>query len=758
MNKSLRITVKGIVQGVGFRPYIYRLANNFSLCGCVYNTSSGVVIEVEGDENGVLGFIKSFPASVPPLAKIDNIEIESCSLEKRTQFEIIDSLPEKGRFVSISPDMGICRDCLSEMLSPSDRRYRYPFINCVNCGPRFTIIQDIPYDRDKTTMRKFRMCPICRKEYESPSNRRYHAQPNACHKCGPSVCLLDNDDSEIESIDPIQQASNLLQQSNIIAIKGIGGFHLACDATNDMVVQELRKRKGREEDKPFAIMSFDLATVKKYCKVNDEAERLLTAPSKPIVLLEKMPNCSISTYVAPNNNYLGVMLPYTPLHYLLLLSLKPEIPALVMTSGNFSDEPLTKDNDEAIKRLGKIADYFLMHNRDIHSRCDDSLTSVINSKKTIIRRSRGYAPLPIVLKLSVGQILAVGAEFKNTFCLTRDNYAFCSQHIGDLKNYETLKYFKESIERFKRLFRIEPEIIAHDLHPDYLSTKFAQESSYPLFPIQHHHAHIASCMAENGVDEKVIGVAMDGTGYGTDGNVWGCEFLLTDYSGFERAGHLKYLPLPGGDKATEEPYRMAISYLYSVFGEAIPSRFLKRWGDEKTLFIIKMLKQGLNSPLTSSAGRLFDAIASILGLRDKVNYEAQSAIELEMIADEHEKSGYGFEIYGEGDTLIINPTKTIFDIVGDMDSGVHLSVISARFHNTVLGWTLEICRRMRDKTGINKVALSGGVFQNHYLSERINPHLEEEGFMVISHAEVPTNDGGISLGQAVIAGNRVISK
>ncbi|MBU2600358.1 carbamoyltransferase HypF [bacterium] len=777
MNKAVRITVKGIVQGVGFRPYIYRLAKSLSLRGSVYNTSSGVVIEVEGDRNAVKGFVEKFPVSAPPLAKIDNIEIETAQVKKRLPFEIIDSLPEEGRFVPVSPDISICSDCLSEMLSPADRRYQYPFINCTNCGPRLTIIRNIPYDREKTTMSKFQMCADCLAEYSEPSNRRYHAQPNACYQCGPSICLLKNNGSEIESSALIQQATILLQQGNIIAIKGIGGFHLACDATNDTVVQELRKRKGREEDKPLALMLLDLTTVKRYCEVSEEEERLLTASSRPIVLLKKLPNCPISTYIAPNNNFLGIMLPYTPLHYLLFQAIKPKILALVMTSGNFSDEPLTKDNDEAIKRLGNIADYFLMHNRDIHSRCDDSLTSVLDSKETIIRRSRGYAvspagggkgveiiirrargyaPLPIVLKFSLGQILALGAELKNTFCLTRDNYAFISQHIGDLKNYETLNYYKESIEHFKRLFRIEPEIIAHDLHPDYLSTKFAIELStlnpqLSTLGIQHHHAHIVACMAENGIDEKVIGLAMDGVGYGTDGNVWGCEFLLTDYFGFERAGHLKYIPMPGGDKATEEPWRMAVSYLYSVYGKTLPSRFLKRWGEEKVSFMIKMLKQGINSPLTSSAGRLFDAVAGILGIRNKVNYEAQAAIELEMVADEHEISRYEFDVCDKESTLVIDPTKAILGIVRDMDLGLNSSIISARFHNTVIEFALETCRRVRSKTGINKVALSGGVFQNRYLLERIKPRLEKEEFVVILHSKVPSNDGGISLGQAVIA-------
>jgi len=763
MNKAVTVLIKGIVQGVGFRPFIYRLATNLSLKGFVLNSSSGVVIEAEGDEVAIKTFLDKIPLYAPPLANINTIEVNFLPVTgKKSSFKIKESLKEEDKFIPIAPDISICEDCSKELFSPDNRRYRYPFINCTNCGPRFSIIQDIPYDRKKTTMHKFRMCEVCRNEYLDPSNRRYHAQPNACNVCGPEVQLLKNDGSQIkDNFKAIQKAITLLKNGKIIAIKGLGGFHLACDATNDTVVAELRKRKGREGDKPFAVMLLDVDQVKQYCEVNEEEARLLTSTAKPIVLLKKLPNCPISANVAPKNNYLGVMLPYTPLHYLLFhFSLSTFYFPLVMTSGNFSDEPLTKDNDEAIKRLGSIADYFLLHNRDIHISCDDSVTNVIAQKESIIRRSRGYAPLPIILKFKLPRILATGAELKNTFCLTRDNYAFISQHIGDLKNYETLNYYKESIEHFKRLFRIEPEFIAHDLHPDYLSTKFALElstlnSQLSTLSIQHHHAHIAACMAENGLDEKVIGVAMDGVGYGTDGHIWGGEFMLTDYLGFERVGHLKYIPMPGGDKATEEPWRMAVSYLHSVYGEAIPARFFKRWGEQKTFFIVKMLKQGINSPLTSSTGRLFDAVSAILNIRQKVNYEAQAAIELEMIADKNEIKRYNFEVYEEGNTLIIDPTKTILDIVHDIERDVNSSIISARFHNTVIDWILEICRIIRDKTGINKVVLSGGVFQNRYLSERVNRHFKEEGFVVISHSKIPTNDGGISLGQAVIASQKL---
>jgi hydrogenase maturation protein HypF len=763
MNKAVKIVVKGIVQGVGFRPFIYRLANNLSLSGTVFNSSVGVVIEVEGDELCIDEFLKKILLDAPPISNIDNIEVTSIPIDARIGFKINESLSQEGKFIPIAPDISICEYCLQELFSPTNHRFKYPFINCTNCGPRFTIIKDIPYDRKKTTMHKFRMCNVCKNEYLDQSNRRYHAQPNACKICGPQVKLLKNDASEVECDEPIKKTTNLLKQGKIVAIKGIGGFHLACDAENDAAVYKLRKRKKREEDKPFAIMLFDVESVRRYCEVNEQEEALLTSPQRPIVLLRKLPNCTISKYVAPKNNHLGVMLPYTPLHYLLFNSLSStrySLLCLVMTSGNFSNEPLTKDNDEAIKRLGKIADYLLVHNRDIHISCDDSVSNVVAQKESIIRRSRGYAPLPIKLKFKLPQILATGAELKNTFCLTRDNYAFISQHIGDLKNYETLQYYKKSIEHFKKLFRIEPEIIAHDLHPDYLSTKFAKEyyalhsTFYSILPIQHHHAHIVSCMAENGVNEPVIGVALDGIGYGTDGKIWGGEFMIVDYKSFKRIGHLKYIPMPGGDMATIEPYRMAISYLYMVFGRKFMNlelNFNKRWKKEQVNILIDMIDKNINSTQTSSYGRLFDAVSSILGICDKVNYEAQAAIELEMIASTDVDKKYKYEIISNENMLIIDPSNIIQEIIKDMLNNISVNIISAKFHNTLIEIINEMCIRLKNYFKIDKVALSGGVFQNRYLTEGVIRKLTNYGFICYHHSKVPTNDGGISLGQAVIA-------
>lgn len=765
MNKeAIRVEIKGIVQGVGFRPFIYRLAKRLRLAGVVFNSSSGVVIEIEGKESSIDTFLKKIVLDAPPLAKIDNIDFSFQPLNNRTSFEIKESLPEEGGFIPIAPDISICKECLNELFLPTDKRFQYPFINCTNCGPRFTIIKDVPYDREQTTMDKFRMCQDCTSEYIDPDNRRYHAQPNACHICGPEVKLVKNDGSEVKCTDPIKETVFLLKKGNIVAIKGLGGFHLACDATNDEVVTRLRARKKREKAKPFAIMLFDVSQVKEYCQVNKIEEELLSSPQRPIVLLKKLKDCQIAKNVASNNNYLGVILPYTPLHYLLFhssLATRHSPLPLVMTSGNLSDEPLTKDNDEAIKRLGGIADYFLVHNRKIHISCDDSVTSVVAKKESIIRRSRGYAPLPIILKFQLKQILSTGAELKNTFCLTRENYAFISQHIGDLKNYETLKYYQESIEHFKRLFRIEPEIIAHDLHPDYLSTKFAQDYSslIPHIAIQHHHAHIASCMAENDMDEPVIGVAFDGIGYGTDGNMWGGEFMMADYQSFNRMAHLKYIPMPGGDMATKEPYRMAISYLYAIFGRDfmdLELDFNKRFKKENVEILLKMIDKKINSPLTSSCGRLFDAVSSMLGICDKIDYEAQASMELEMIAADKVKKGYDYEIIPSNDILVIDPAPLISGIIRDILNNIASKSISAKFHNTLVEIIDEVCVILKNRVGINKVVLSGGVFQNRYLIEKVIIRLTNDGFMCYHHSQVPTNDAGISLGQAVIAGNQVI--
>ena len=803
-----RLVITGVVQGVGFRPFIYRLARSLNLGGWVLNSTEGVIVEVEGKPDVVDRFIQAIPQQAPPRARIERIDRTILPPIGYRAFAIESSLENEGQFVLVSPDICVCDDCLREMRDPSNRRYRYPFINCTNCGPRFTIVAEVPYDRPKTTMSCFTMCPDCDREYHDPSDRRFHAQPNACPICGPHAWLVekhtgsdsfnlretDEDtkterrgDSETEqpllpieegqaesSYEAIKRARSLISQGLILAVKGLGGFHLACDATNEEAVAELRRRK-RRTDKPFAIMAPNAEVVAGFCHLNDAERRLLESPQRPIVLLRRKAGSAIAPSVAPHNRYLGVMLPYTPLHYLLIgqdsggqtpkLGLEPEEQGLilVMTSGNLSEEPIATGNREALERLDSLADAFLIHNRDIQVRCDDSVTRVFRGQEAVIRRSRGYAPFPVRLGFEARDILACGGELKNTFCITKGSYAFLSQHIGDLENKETLISFADSVKHFQRLFRLEIEAIAHDMHPEYLSTRYALDiaedgARLPLVPVQHHHAHVAACLAENGVDEEVLGISFDGTGYGDDGHLWGGEFLVCDFAGYRRAAHLKYLPLPGGEAAIRQPYRMAASYLLDTFGiggfemDLPPLRGLK---PAERSVLAKQIQRLINSPLTSSIGRLFDAVSSLIGVRQVVNYEGQAAIELEMVADGEEKGGYRWDI-SAGDTWVINPAPTIRQIVDDFNRGVPAEKISARFHNTVADMIVQCCVWLRDATGISTAALSGGVFQNLFLLERACSRLESAGFKVLIHHQVPTNDGGLSLGQAVIA-NKLLS-
>ena len=781
-----KISVRGVVQGVGFRPFVYRLAREHGLAGWVLNHSGGVEIEVEGPAAALAAFVRDLEGKSPPLARIEGIKVADAPPVGYTAFEIRHSVAEAGRYQLISPDIAICPDCLRELLDPDDRRYRYPFTNCTNCGPRFTIIADVPYDRPLTTMRDFVMCPQCQAEYDDPLDRRFHAQPNACPVCGPHVWLVSSSNLKLKTLKPetddvIAQAARLLRAGVIIAIKGLGGFHLACDATDEAAVRTLRERKGRPA-KPLAVMMTTLEEIKQHCWVSAEEERLLTSPQCPIVLLPWKPESNVSRLVAPRNNYLGVMLPYTPLHHVLLRDVgRP----LVMTSGNLSEEPIARDNDEALRRLAHLADYFLLHNRDIYARYDDSVWFVpyvsrftfhvprsnpkpeTSEPKTPspqpIRRSRGYAPFPVKLPFKVQQILACGAELKNTFCVTRDEYAFLSQHIGDMENLETLEHFETTIELYKRLFRIEPEIVAYDLHPEYLSTKYAKSQisniQYPI-PIQHHHAHVAACLADNGWPAEggpVIGVAFDGTGYGTDGHIWGGEFLVADYHGFRRVGHLEYLPMPGGEAAIKNPYRLAISYLYTLLGEFPFFPFLAEVDDTELRIIKQQIDRGINSPLTSACGRLFDAVAALIGVRERVTYEAQAAIELEMaVKIQNPKSkiqirGYPFGVE-EGEDGAVIRLRGLFDaLLADLRGGVAVGEMAYRFHVTVAEMIEAMCERIAQETGLRTVALSGGCFQNRLLLALVVPRLREVGLRVLLHRQVPCNDGGLSLGQAVIA-------
>ncbi len=796
-----RIHITGIVQGVGFRPFIYGLAKHFGLPGWVRNTSAGVDIEIDGPLSSLHAFVSAIENEAPPLAHIDNLQVEYCAPGGFSSFEITHSQPVPDAFQPISPDMSICEDCLRELFDPADRRYLYPFINCTNCGPRYTIIQDIPYDRPKTTMSAFPLCPTCTAEYQNPLDRRFHAQPVACPDCGPKVWLEGPSDllsaagpflqpanpNVVQSAAAIFTAQRLLVQGKIIAIKGLGGFHLACDAQNRQAVAELRQRKLRV-DKPFALMAPDLETIQKHCALNQAESQLLNSHQRPIVLLERLPGSPIAAQAAPGQSTLGIMLPYTPLHY-LLFSQNPADPAqtpppvLVMTSGNLSEEPIAIDNDEARQRLSHLADAFLMHDRPIRTRCDDSVVRIfqISKKQSIlptiqtmpIRRSRGYAPFPIHLPYPVPPMIAVGAELKNAFCVTREQYAFMSQHIGDMENFETLRSFEDGIQHVERLFRIHPQAIAHDLHPNYLATRYALErakqAGIPAIGVQHHHAHIAACMAEHELprDKQVIGVSFDGTGYGEDGAIWGGEFLIANYREYQRPYHLEYIPLPGADKAIREPWRMALAWLAQAgiawTEDLAPVQYALQnlpAASQPLETLSSQIRNRINAPLTSSVGRLFDAVAALVGIRQSVNYEAQAAIELENQCDPQEQNHYPagsiFENHtGNNLSQPISPDNLIQAIVDDLRKGTSVSTIAARFHNSLAQIVTQVCCMLRDQYGINDVALSGGVWQNTTLLQKTVIALQAEKFMLYLHQQVPTNDGGIALGQAIIAANRL---
>jgi hydrogenase maturation protein HypF len=752
-NSKLRraFELKGVVQGVGFRPFVYGLAKKHSLQGWVKNASAGVYLEVEGHPQSIEQFTQQLSLEAPARSRIESLKFVDLAPGGFGTFEIQESLEEEGQYQLISPDIATCPACREEIFDPRDRRYCYPFTNCTNCGPRFTIIEDIPYDRPKTTMAPFRMCPDCRREYGDPSDRRFHAQPNACPVCGPKLQLVDPEGKSISAPEPISTAIRLLKEGKILALKGLGGFLLACDAENLSAVETLRRRKHRP-DKPLALMLPDFPSVEKHCWVNEEEKRLLQSPESPIVLLSWKEGSSIVRAVAPGQKYLGVMLPYTPLHHLLM---KESGMALVMTSGNLSEEPIAKDNDEAFSRLAGIADAFLLHDRGIFVQYDDSVTAVVGGTPSILRRSRGYAPFPVTLPFSLKPILACGAELKNTFCLTRDRYALVSQHIGDMENLETFTHFQRTLALYRKLFRIQPEIVAYDLHPEYLATKFALQLSIDKkIGIQHHYAHMASCMAENGEAGPVIGLSFDGLGYGPDGTLWGGECLVGGFGFYHRVSYFEPVPMPGGAAAIQHPWRMALSYLYHFWGEEglIPSLpFLSSLGDEKVRVVLKQIDQRINSPLTSSCGRLFDAVSALLGLVSSISYEGQAAVALEMIADEREKRSYDFLLEEKGEAQVIRFQPLFAQILRDLQQGEGKAAISAKFHNTLVKIGADVCREIHRRGGPKKVTLSGGVFQNRFLLERMKAALENAGFDVLIHRQVPCNDGGLSLGQAVIA-------
>jgi hydrogenase maturation protein HypF len=774
------VRVEGIVQGVGFRPFVYSLATGLGLRGLVGNDVDGVFAEVEGPQPAVREFLRALERDAPPLARIERItatRMRPLGLAALAAFRIVASDPAGARRALIAADTATCDDCLRELVDPADRRFGYPFINCTNCGPRFTIVTGVPYDRPLTTMAGFAMCARCAAEYHDPADRRFHAQPVCCPACGPRLALTDAAGRVLAGAPeplagargPLAGAARLLEEGRILAVKGLGGYHLAADAMCEEAVATLRGRKHRE-DKPFAVLAADLAAARRMGEIDGDAARLLTSRARPIVLVPRLPGAGVARATAPGNRYLGIMLPYTPLHHLLAERVSHP---LVLTSGNVSDEPIAYQDADALRRLGPIADAFLTHDRPVHIRTDDSVVRAFRGRLMPVRRSRGYVPEPVTVRGGFPRpVLACGAQLKNTFCLAKEHYAFISEHIGDLENAQTLRSFTGGIEHFRRLFDITPQVVAHDLHPEYLSTKYALElDDVDLAGVQHHHAHIASCLADNGADGPVIGVAFDGTGYGTDGTIWGGEFLIADYADFSRGGHLELVPMPGGQAAVRQPWRMAAAYLEpALAGTAEAADRLDVWrrNQERWAAVASMARQGVNSPLTSSAGRLFDAVAAIVGVRDTVSYEGQAAIELEQLADPGERGAYHAAIEpgergerrqagepGEpGEPFRVRGGDLVREVVSDLTRGVPGDIIAARFHNGVAAAVASGCSLLRDRHGLDTVALSGGVFQNMVLLERAVTRLEARGFRVLTHSRVPCNDGGISLGQAVVAAAR----
>jgi len=757
-----RLRIQGVVQGVGFRPFLYRLAQQCGVSGWVRNTSWGVDLHIEGLSEAVARFERELPGQAPAIARIVSIESEEERTEGSERFEILHSQAQVGAYQLVSPDLATCSQCLAEICDPSDRRYRYPFANCTNCGPRFTIIEAVPYDRPKTTMRAFAMCPACQAEYDDPLNRRFHAQPNACPVCGPQVTLCDAQGTVLAQRDAaMREVADRLVRGEIVAIKGLGGFQLACDARNGQAVARLRERK-RRPDKPFAVMVADLDAAQSHATLSDGERSLLASTAAPIVLCRWQEESDLAREVGPDTRRLGLMLPYTPLHHILLGDV--DCP-LVMTSGNLSEEPIARDNDEALRRLGSIADVFLLHNRDIRARYDDSVWFVPATGPQPLRRARGYAPFPIRLPEPGSSILACGAELKNTFCLTRDDNAFLSQHIGDMENVETLEHWERSVTLYRDLFDIAPEVVAYDMHPDYAVSRRGAALPGRKVAVQHHHAHLAACLVDNGCREPAIGVVLDGTGYGLDGQIWGGEFFVGDCAGFRRAAYLEYLPLPGGDQAVRRPYRIAWAYLQSLLGEDVAQSVFSWVPEAESENLSRMIARDINTAQTSSAGRLFDAVAALLGLVRRTSYEAQAAIRLEMAADGARASGvYPWTTRGaEGEqswgrqaswvqgSHVIDLEPMFARMLDEVSRGVSVGEIAYRFHATLAAMIVEVVGRLRKESGLTRVALSGGCWQNRLLLELTVPRLRDAGLDVLLHKQAPANDGGIALGQAAVA-------
>jgi hydrogenase maturation protein HypF len=764
--ERLQIQVRGTVQGVGFRPFVYKMARNMGLVGHVFNSSAAVVIEIEGSAAALDEFVEALRTDAPQLAEVQQINVERVAPLGTADFSIVRSREVEGMVARIPADAGTCDACWRDFDDPKNRRFGYPFTNCTHCGPRYTITHKVPYDRPNTTMAAFTMCSVCMAEYVDPSDRRFHAQPTACAVCGPGLALVERGGrvpqtfSDVNALPILRRARSVLREGKILAVKGLGGFLLACDATNEAAVATLRQRKHRPH-KPFALMVRDVDAARRLCAISAEEEAALHHLRRPIVLLERTADAKLAPGIADGHSTVGVMLPYTPLHYLLFsdsVGEEPAFSALVMTSGNLSEEPIVIDNAEAMERLDGVADWFLMHNREIATRVDDSVARCFAGQQRVLRRSRGFAPQTIVLEMAQRQVLAFGGELKNTFCLTKDGEAMLSQHIGDLQNYETMQFFEQTLDKMKRLFHVSPEAVAHDLHPDYMSTHMALACGIERrIGIQHHHAHIASCMAENALQGQVIGVAFDGTGYGTDGRIWGGEFLICDYAGFRRAAHLRNVLLAGGDAAVRQPWRSALSYVRDALGEQGRDelRCFSGVPEQHVVLVERMLARRINTVESSSCGRLFDAVAALLGLASEVTFEGQAAIALEAVASPgDERYDFGIE---DGESSIVDFRPMVAAVVDDLARGEEVGVISGRFHNTLSAAIVRVCERIRESDGLDRVCLSGGTFQNVLLLHRTVQDLRLRGFGVFLHSVVPPNDGGIALGQAAIA-NAVLQR
>jgi len=762
-----KIIISGIVQGIGFRPFVYNLARSLNLGGFIRNDSQGVEIIIQGRPEQLVQFARTLQTTAPIHCRIDKMEVtETQVTEKYTDFTIADSRTAPEKTAQIAPDLDVCPECLREMFNPADRRYLYPFINCTHCGPRFSIVRDVPYDRPMTTMHNFQMCPECQREYDNPADRRFHAQPNACPVCGPRVQLLDQRGREILSGGTasfnrviFEKVAKLLRVGKIIAVKGLGGFHLACDGRHAEAVATLRRRKYRE-DKPFAVMFPDLSSVATYCEYNPDEARLLTNTPHPIVLLRKRAGLELAPAIAPGNHDLGCFLPYSPLHHLIMHFFRQPI---VLTSGNISDEPIAYENEEALKRLAGIADYYILHDREIHIRCDDSVYRIWNDQPYPLRRSRGFAPSAVTYKSGfIRPVLACGPEQKNTFALAKNDKVYLSQHIGDLVNLEVLQSLEKGITHFRNIFDIEPEIVAHDLHPEYLSTKYALDypdrttSEKPVVKIgvQHHHAHAMACLAENNIDEPALAIVLDGTGYGTDGAVWGGEILRVETHCVERLGPFRPALLPGASAAIKNPWQMALSYLSAAYGEELGHLrlpFLKEIPPGQVEIVMNMLRTGFNSPVTTSCGRLFDGVAALVGLRNSVNYEGQAAVEFEQCIENNNGTSYDFFMDIRENGFVIDWRPMIRQVVEDLNNRAARGSVALKFHNGLAHILLQAALKARQITGLNIIALSGGVFMNIYLLARLSALLEAQKFKVCTHHQTPCNDGDIAFGQAVIA-------